>query len=138
MILRPVFPQDLKSVWSEVEGFIEAACIRGRGDDTAKSLLIECAQGHALLWVVRDQAGAAVAAVITQMMRQPGGRVICMVLACGGVGAKRWMHLLAEIEAAAVADGASGMRLLGRPGWARVLPEPYRITQLVYEKDLRH
>ena len=47
----------------------------------------------------------------------------------------RWLGLLGKIEEFARAEGCKSTRIMGRKGWARVLPS-YQVKRIVLEKDL--
>jgi hypothetical protein len=47
----------------------------------------------------------------------------------------RWLDLLKPIEAFAKLEGCDAMRIIGREGWARVLPG-YARTRAVIDKPL--
>jgi hypothetical protein len=51
------------------------------------------------------------------------------------VGMRRWLDLIGPIEDFARAEGCSLMRIIGRAGWARVLPA-YRLKNVVLEKEI--
>src|SRR5581483_2696838 len=46
-----------------------------------------------------------------------------------------WLPLIAELEHYARREGCQAMRILGRRGWSRLLPE-YRCTRVLLEKPL--
>jgi len=48
---------------------------------------------------------------------------------------RRWIGLLERIEEFARAEGCEATRIIGRRGWARILPS-YRTKRIVLEKDL--
>jgi hypothetical protein len=48
---------------------------------------------------------------------------------------RRWLRLLEGIEDFARAEGCEATRIIGRQGWARVLPS-YQTKRIVLEKDL--
>jgi hypothetical protein len=48
---------------------------------------------------------------------------------------RRWLRLLEGIEDFARAEGCEATRIIGRQGWARVLPS-YQTKPIVLEKDL--
>jgi hypothetical protein len=48
---------------------------------------------------------------------------------------RRWIRLLEGIEDFARAEGCEATRIIGRQGWARVLPS-YQTKRIVLEKDL--
>lgn len=88
--------------------------------------------GRALLWLVHGDGIECVC--ITRIDRTEHSKV-CTILACGGQGRGRWLHLLNGIEQYAKAEGCNSTRLYGRRGWKRALPE-YREIGIVMERKL--
>ncbi|MGD9725259.1 MAG: hypothetical protein AB7R40_23580 [Nitrospiraceae bacterium] len=88
--------------------------------------------GRALLWIVHGDGIEA--ATVTRLDLTEHGKV-CTILACGGLGRSRWLHLLGDIEAYAKTEGCDGVRLYGRRGWKRALPD-YREIGIVMERRL--
>ena len=102
--------------------------------------------GHALLWIAWDGEGSiarqdgrkrpdGIAAAAVTELHQTEWRKVCCIVACGGEHRERWLELIGPIEDFARAEGCAAMRIMGRKGWARVLPT-YRIRRVVLEKEL--
>jgi hypothetical protein len=89
--------------------------------------------GRALLWIVTDGERIA-AAAITELQRTEQ-QSLCLIVACGGVGMRRWLHLIDGIEQYAAAEGCAAVRIVGRKGWLRALPR-YRAKRVILEKEL--
>lgn len=90
--------------------------------------------GQALLWIVHSDDHGIEAATVTRLDQTEHSKV-CTILACGGEKRSRWLHLLAGIEDYARAESCDGVRLYGRRGWKRVLPD-YREIGIVMERKL--
>jgi hypothetical protein len=105
---------------------------RGRLSDVAAVERAVLA-GIQLLWVATDTR-AIYAAAVTSLDRI-NGETLCTIVACGGRDRARWLPLIAVLEDFARAEGCRAIRILGRRGWARALPD-YRITRIVLEKPL--
>ena len=101
----------------------------GRFDDLQNDIL----NGDALLWLVWSRP-IIEAAVVTQIILTERSRV-CMIQACGGSMVLRRLDLLNRIEDYAMQQGCHCVRILGRRGWARVLPD-YHETKIVLERPL--
>jgi hypothetical protein len=125
-------PDRVHLVWPRVAGLIEAAMRRG---DLSSFAGVQAAVsgGHALLWVAWD--GDEIAAAAVTELHQTEWRKVCVIVACGGSERERWLELIEPIEEFARAEGCGAMRIMGRKGWARVLPK-YRIRRVVLEKEL--
>lgn len=88
--------------------------------------------GHMQLWMVwSDHCEAA---VVTEVVTSQAEKT-CNIVACGGTAARRWIHLLEKIEAWAAEHGCKIVRVTGRAGWERMLPD-YRRTAVVLDKRL--
>lgn len=105
-----------------------------RGDlGTFAALETDVFSADALLWLAWN--GAAIeGAAVTQVALVESGKV-CIIAACGGESAKRWLWLLPRIEQYARAERCRAVRIMGRKGWSRVLPE-YRACRVVMDKEL--
>lgn len=88
--------------------------------------------GRFVLWLA--WGGDLEAAAVTEIAETTSGRV-CVIVACGGAGRDRWLSLRHRLEDYARHEGCARMRIYGRKGWTRVLPD-YRVTRVVLEKEL--
>lgn len=86
--------------------------------------------GDQLLWLaISDHIEAAA----TTHLVKTGGKPVCVLTACSGHQRDRWLPLFSKIEKYAKDEGASCMRIYGRPGWQRVLTG-YRVEHVILEK----
>src|ERR1700730_223577 len=125
-------PAHVHRVWPLVSHLIRAAMRKGRISefaDVERGVL----EGAMLLWVAASRQ-AIWAAAVTQLTR-PNGEKFCTIVACGGRERARWLPLKAELEAFAKAEGCAAIRIHGRRGWARELPD-YRLTRILLEKEI--
>ena len=90
--------------------------------------------GAHLLWLAAD-ATTIYAAAVTALATVNGERH-CTIVACGGRARERWLPLIATLEAFARAEGCRAIRILGRRGWARLLPD-YTTTRILLEKPVQ-
>ena len=135
-----VDPARLHEAWPPVAPLIRRAVERG-GLGDAGQLERDLHNGSALLWLAWDPRSATEpggtrieAAAVTQL-DAANGRKFCTIAACGGRGLKRWRALIGALERFAREEGCTSMRIYGRRGWARVLPD-YRLHSIVLEKEL--
>jgi hypothetical protein len=126
-------PDCVHLVWPRVAGLIEAAMRRGDLSSFA-AVAAAVSAGRAQLWVASEHPDGIAAAAVTEL-HQPRRRKYCVIVACGGYDMARWLHLLAPIEDFARAEGCDAMRIMGRKGWARVLPD-YKVNRIVLEKEI--
>ena len=125
-------PGNLAEVWPKVESLIREAMRRGnlsRFSDVVQSL----ADGHSTLWVACEDQEIIAAAVAR--IAQTEWRRVCEIVALGGKDRGKWLSFEPEIERWAREQSCSAMRIMGRKGWAKVLPD-YRVTRIVLEKEL--
>ena len=120
MILCPLEPVGPFAV--HVRPWLAAACARPGCDLTVEDLFGSCARGEAQLVGIFDD-GRMIAAGVMQARDYADGVRSCWVLAVGGSGAWAWRHTLREIEAGALRLGCATVEFVGRPGWARLLPD---------------
>ena len=132
MKLICVDPIHVPEIWPVVSDRIREAMRRG-DLGSFKSVELSVYQGNALLWLVTDGAGIF-AAIVTQLEESEWRRVCCIV-ACGGRGRHKWLHLISKLESYARDEGCTAMRILGRKGWQRVL-EDYKPRRVILEKEL--
>lgn len=85
--------------------------------------------GRCSLWVIVD-SDKILAAAVTEKNDN-----IFTIVALGGVDMDRWFHFLPEIENHARNSGCNTVRILGRPGWRRVLHD-YKCRAVVLERGL--
>ena len=127
-----VNPQTVAEVWPLVSDYIAASVVRsGVGSSAAIRDLVFA--GGALLWVVIE-AEQISTAIVTQVGISDTGK-ICEIVACGGRGTLEDLSLLPEIENYARNQDCRVMRIIGRKGWMRALPD-YKETRVVLEKEL--
>jgi hypothetical protein len=127
-----VDPKKISEVWPHVLHFVKAAMKRG-DMGTFADLQRDVLSGGALLWLVWRKP-VLESAVVTQIILTERSKV-CMIQACGGSMVLRRLDLLAKIEDYAKQQGCHCVRILGRRGWARVLPN-YHETKIVLERPL--
>lgn len=132
MIALCVDHSHVHKIWPNVFKTIRRAIQRGdlgRFDELERAVL----NGHALVWLAVEETKVEGVAV-TQIVLTENSKV-CMVQACGGKDCSHWLHLLADIEQYAKAQGCDCTRIMGRKGWARVLKN-YKTTKIVLERRL--
>jgi hypothetical protein len=90
--------------------------------------------GRALLWMAVNSK-QAVAAAVTQIA-VANGHKYCTIVACGGKDRTQWLRLIRGLEDYAQREGCEAMRIFGRSGWVRLLPD-YRIVGHITERRLQ-
>ena len=89
--------------------------------------------GRALLWLAWN--GEKIKAAAVTELAIVNGETFCTIVACGGHDRAQWLPLIAGLEAYGRREGCAAMRIYGRRGWRKLLPE-YRITRVLLEKPL--
>lgn len=130
-ILAPDTPLYMPEAWE----LLRTAAERN-GLYTEESVRAALLKSEWQLWCVF--AGERMkAAAITETALYPAG-MRCTVLLCGGSDMEQWLKpCLSAIEAWAAENGCARMRIEGRPGWAKALPD-YEWRSVVLTKELGH
>jgi hypothetical protein len=129
-----VDPPRVAEAWPLVAPFIRRAAERDDRSDVTR-IVHDLRNGTALLWLAWD--GKAVCAAAVTQLNVANRRKFCTITTCGGRELKRWLSLISALERFAIAEGCTSVRIYGRRGWARVLPD-YRLHSIVLQKELRH
>jgi hypothetical protein len=95
--------------------------MRGGGEDTIDDIRDDVLAGHALLWVVWDEDGAAILAAGTTKLLPTKHGLICVITSIAGKDIRRWQRFMSAIELYAKSEGCSKIRAYGREGWVRIL-----------------
>jgi hypothetical protein len=132
MKLCCVDPARVPEIWPHVRWQIREAMRRG-GLSRYDAVEHAVRGGNALLWLATD--GATIAAAAVTELHATEWRKVCVIVACGGHDRNNWLALIAGIENFARAEGCAAVRIVGRKGWARVLPS-YHTKRIVLEKEL--
>ncbi len=132
MNLICVDPKDAERVWPFVSTMMYTAMKRG---DFSSFKVVEqkVLGGEMLLWLAHQDKKIA-AAAITQITSTEWRKVLSIV-ACSGKDMDEWLPLLSDIEKFAGSEGCQAVRIVGRHGWERKLPQ-YRPHRVVLERIL--
>lgn len=125
-------PTIVHYLWPKVAPMMHAAVKRTNlchTDDLDNDIL----RGDGLLWVATE--GNEIHAAATVSLQKMNDGMVCVITACAGDGIDNWLELIGPIEEWAKVEGASSVRIYGRRGWKRVLPD-YQETNIVIEKAL--
>jgi len=127
-----VDPAQAHEFWPHVASLIKAAMEKGRLSsftDVEHSVR----DGRALLWLAWN--GETIKAAAVTELSRANGETFCTIVACGGHDRSHWLPLIAGLEAYGKAQGCAAMRIYGRRGWRKLLPD-YRTTRVLLEKGL--
>lgn len=128
-----VDPKFIRAGWAIAAPLLKPAMKRGglyRFADLERGVLY----GNSLLWLVLEE-GSAIAAVVTDLLLTDDEK-LCFITACGGSRMRRWLPLIAKIEAYARAERCTRVRILGRRGFARLLEDYHTSNCVVLDRRL--
>jgi hypothetical protein len=91
----------------------------------------------AQLFLAIDDSGI-VGVVVTEFVEFVSGRRSLRVILAGGEGAREpfMNQMMKKIEEVAMLGICQSIIIEGRKGWARVMPEGYKFSHVVLEKEL--
>jgi hypothetical protein len=127
-----VDPKFVRPGWAIAAPLLKPAMRRGglgRFADLERGVLF----GNSLLWLALED-GTAIAAAVTDLVCTDVDKV-CLIAAAGGVRMRGWLHLLERVEAFARDEHCTVVRLMGRKGWARMLPH-YQQDHIILDRRL--
>ncbi len=126
-------PRMAQELWPSVSPLIYAAMVRG---GLTNFSIVESAvhDGQMLLRLVVDAKAVILAAVVTEISLIEGVKYGTIV-ACGGKQLSSFVHLRERLYDYFREEGCSKTRLLGRPGWSRLLRD-YTVKAVVMEREL--
>jgi len=125
-------PKAVPQFWGLAHDYIAEAIAKVPSEYTEEMLLDACFTGNSQLWLVWSDECGCECAVITCVLAHCR---TCIIQACGGRKREHWLGCLDDIERWAKSQGCQRMRLFGRRGWRRVLPD-YRVTRVIMDKEL--
>lgn len=132
MELARVSPDTVPQFWPFVKDKLHRAIHKA---DISLFRHVEAAvlNGHASLWLVVD-SDKIVGQAVTQIEETEKGRKICTIVAANG-NMKKCLPLRVGLDKYARTEGCHSMRIFGRPGWMRMLPD-YHTHMVILEKDI--
>lgn len=130
LVLR--HPDDARHLTEQQLGWL-ALGLRGDPRISLTGLLEDIELGMVQLWAV--QSGTETLALCVTRIIEYEMCDCLEIQICGGVGVRRWLHLLAELEQHARNMECKMIELRGRPGWQRLLPG-YQVRGIALEKEL--
>ena len=117
--------------WPDVRHLLIPA-LQWAAEKTENEVIAELDSGLAQLWIGEDRDARC--GVVTCLSRTTRG-LVCEIWLMGGRGRRDWLHFIQHIEECARERGCIAIELIGRKGWARVLPG-YRQKAIILERTL--
>lgn len=124
-------PDRVAELWPLAQHYIKSAVVNTLTDFDTLARNVHA--GDALLWLAWD--GKEIYAAAVTSLASANGRKFCTIVACGGQHIEQWGFLIGRLEQYAKDEGCKSNAIMGRKGWARMLPE-YRVTSITLEKEL--
>ena len=127
-----VAPEDIDTIWDDVEGLIKKA-----SDDLLNYIDIYklLREGTFLLWIITDENNAIVTAMTLMFQKYPRDTSL-RIVTCGGEKMKEWLNeFLEKIEVFAKDRGCSYIDIDGRSGWSKVLKD-YKVEYYTLRKKI--
>lgn len=119
--------------WPHICGFLEKAANRSDGKYDLDSIYQKIMSKDMQLWVVME-SNRILAAGVTAVHVYPLKKVCCVSF-LGGEDMGLWKHTIEKIEQVASEWGCDYVEVMGRKGWAKVLPK-YEQTSITLRKKL--
>lgn len=121
-------PEMNGKMWPLVKDLIRSA-IEKTGLSRFENIERDILNGGQLLWIVWN--GSKIEAAASTAIE--GDALV--IVACGGSQLENWIGVTAKIEEYAKSIGCQRVRIYGRKGWEKVLPE-YRSRFVILERPL--
>jgi hypothetical protein len=124
-------PRDeVDEIWPLAEGFIESGC--SYGEVPLEVLRDQCEDGVSQLWL--GWSDHCEAAAVTRILETPDGPV-CLYESMGAENLRRAETISTGVEQWAKTQGCIAVRIYGRPGWSRIMPD-YTLKWVCMDKEI--
>lgn len=134
LALRIIDPNELPGFWENLLPLFEEACSWSGGESTPESVVKEMFDGNFQLWAFMHGDKPVSILVICISRFGSGKRKLEIVLASGS-GLKDWLKFEHHMIAFARSMGCSELRMIGREGLQRMLPD-WKRTAIVLERSV--
>lgn len=130
--LHCIPPQLAREIWPMVKEQLFAS-VRHTDLSHTVDIARDVLHGDGVLWLACE--GQAIEAAAVTLLTRTDRHLVCLITALGGSNMEGWLPLLSQIEEWAKSEGAALVRVMGRPGWGRVLKN-YHVSNVVLERSL--
>jgi hypothetical protein len=114
-------PSVIWNMTEDIDEHIKKAIEHSNGEFDAISIYEQVSQGLMSAWIVSDEEYNIMAVLITELVTYPLRSMVRIVL-CGGEKLDKWLDtFLNKMDEYARNLGASGIEVVGRKGWERML-----------------
>lgn len=133
-VLRYVPQEDIEYWWPLLAPLLRRAVERVESDLSIEEIQERACAGTLRLWLAENDGRVCMAAASGEI--RIGTETVTHIFALGGDDMDEWLGpCLTEFERLARLNGITRVRLNGRPGWSRVMPE-YRVASVILEKRI--
>jgi len=122
-MIEAIRPEKVVEVWHEAEPQLKRACERF-GERTTHDVLVQLVTGNAQLWKLDD------CWAVTEIANYPRKRVAVLSLCAGTFPVHQVREMREMLHKWAGHYRADEIRIVGRRGWLRFLPEYHETTVL--------
>jgi hypothetical protein len=133
--LLELTPDKVRRYWSKLEPEIARACAYASGLYSPKTVFDKALAGEFQVWAAFTDNGLK-AVGVTCLSKYPTGSLVAELLLVAGTDRRSWLLFDADLAAWAVAKGCDRLRCTGRKGWARSLPDSWRPTATIFEREI--
>ena len=137
--LSGIRAEDLSGVWNDIIPYIQRALEHGQGEFSLDAILDGILTREMQLWVGHEDEKIVYVGV-TQLEKF-SEKLICVIVLLSGDRVMEWLDNTNELESWAMTQGADELRVMGRPGWKRVLDKigyEHAYTVMVKKLGVRH
>lgn len=134
LVITALEPGTAASQWPVLRDLIDVGYSVG-GELMPADMPERIVLGKTLIWIAIDDETAKVHAAMTTELVPMRYGLVCWMCQCSGDRMREWSDFHVKIEEYAKAEGCVRVRLVGRPGWERVL-DGYKVVTVTLEKVL--
>lgn len=125
---------DMPRMWSDLEPLFIEACKHSNGESSPQSIVDSILSGAVTL--VAFMRGLVPQSILILTISQFGtGKRILEVVLASGSGMRDWMKFETQMDDLARSYGCHAIRMIGREGLQRMLPE-WKRTAIVLERSV--
>lgn len=112
----------VSNLWPRISNLLAPAIARSGGRINAERILESAASGKSNVWIMVDSNSLNIeAAAVTELRAYPESPRLHVMLV-GGTRMSEWIaDIVYELKRFAIHNGAAGLEVYGRSGWAREL-----------------
>lgn len=135
LTLQFVGPNDMPILWPHIQGMLREACEWSAGQFSVAGVVAGIMNGEYRPAVFFDEKDKPQSLMILSVSQFPTGKRILEVLLASGSALKEWLTLQPQLDAYAKENECSSLRMIGREGLARLMPE-WKRTAIVLEREI--